>query len=53
MFSQGLTIIMSKGSGPPKFPSYSVGLGVNLDHPVSGGHNYGDLVLHVGDWTRV
>ena len=53
MFSQGFTIFISKGSGPPKVLSYSVGLGVNLGHPVSGDHKYGDLVLHIGDWTRV
>jgi hypothetical protein len=26
-------------------------LGVQLGHPVSGGHKYGDLVLQVGGWA--
>jgi hypothetical protein len=46
--SSGLTINMGAGSGPPKVTKYPVGLGVHLGHPISGGHKYGDLDLHVG-----
>jgi len=44
-------MIVIRGRGAAEFPSYAMHSGVSR-YPVSGGHKYRDLVLHVGGWAR-
>jgi hypothetical protein len=48
---QGLTFILSMGSGAQEVPSYPAPTGI-YGIPVSRGHKYRDLVIQVGGWTK-